>query len=67
MITGIDHIVLCVGDVERSVEWYRHYLGLVAERLDEWRAGEARPLGGLGGFWPFEPWFVAGTGHVAGA
>jgi catechol 2,3-dioxygenase-like lactoylglutathione lyase family enzyme len=39
VITGIDHIVLCVSDVERSVEWYRDHLGLAAERLDEWRAG----------------------------
>lgn len=39
MITGIDHIVLCVRDVERSVEWYREHLGLRAERLAEWRAG----------------------------
>ena len=41
MISGIDHIVLCVSDVERSVTWYRDHLGLVAERLDEWRAGDA--------------------------
>jgi catechol 2,3-dioxygenase-like lactoylglutathione lyase family enzyme len=40
VISGIDHIVLCVGDVERSVEWYRDNLGLEAERLDEWRAGD---------------------------
>lgn len=39
MITGIDHLVLCVADVERSVAWYADHLGLVAERLDEWRAG----------------------------
>ena len=41
MISGIDHIVLCVSDVERSVTWYRDHLGLVAERLEEWRAGDA--------------------------
>lgn len=41
MISGIDHIVLCVRDVERSVEWYRDHLGVDAERLDEWRAGTA--------------------------
>ena len=35
----MDHIVLVVADVERSVEWYVSRLGLVAERLDEWRAG----------------------------
>ncbi len=41
MISGIDHIVLCVSDVERSVAWYRDHLGLDAERLEEWRAGDA--------------------------
>lgn len=40
-VTGLDHIVLCVADVERSVAWYRDELGLRPERLDEWRAGEA--------------------------
>jgi catechol 2,3-dioxygenase-like lactoylglutathione lyase family enzyme len=39
MITGVDHIVLRVRDVERSVVWYAEHLGLAAERLDEWRAG----------------------------
>ena len=33
--------MLCVHDVERSVDWYRTRLGLGAERLDEWRAGDA--------------------------
>ncbi|MGI9644552.1 MAG: VOC family protein [Ilumatobacteraceae bacterium] len=41
MITGVDHVVLCVADVERSVVWYTEHLGLAAERLDEWRAGQA--------------------------
>lgn len=40
-ISGIVHIVLCVSDVERSVTWYRDHLGLVAERLEEWRACDA--------------------------
>lgn len=39
-VAGIDHIVLCVADVEASVAWYSAHLGLSAERLDEWRAGE---------------------------
>lgn len=39
MITGIDHLVLRVGDVETSVAWYGEHLGLAPERLDEWRAG----------------------------
>lgn len=41
VISGIDHIVLCVADVERSVAWYGRHLGLEAERLDEWRTGVA--------------------------
>ena len=41
MITGVDHVVLRVRDVERSVTWYGEHLGLTAERLDEWRAGDA--------------------------
>jgi len=41
VISGIDHLVLCVTDVERSVTWYADHLGLAAERLDEWRAGAA--------------------------
>jgi catechol 2,3-dioxygenase-like lactoylglutathione lyase family enzyme len=41
MITGVDHVVLRVRDVERSVQWYLDHLGLAPERLDEWRAGEA--------------------------
>ena len=37
---GMDHVVLRVADVERSVAWYRDRLGLQPERLEEWRAGE---------------------------
>ena len=40
-ITAIDHYVLQVEDVERSLAWYRDVLGLQPERLEEWRAGEA--------------------------
>jgi catechol 2,3-dioxygenase-like lactoylglutathione lyase family enzyme len=39
-ITGIDHIVINVADVERSIAWYRDVLGLEPVRLEEWRAGE---------------------------
>jgi len=39
-VAGLDHIVLNVSDVERSVEWYRTKLGLEPERLEEWRRGE---------------------------
>lgn len=38
-VQGMDHIVLNVGDVERSVAFYRDVLGLGIERLDQWRAG----------------------------
>ena len=40
VVTGIDHLVLCVADVERSVAWYADHLGLAAERLAAWRKGE---------------------------
>jgi catechol 2,3-dioxygenase-like lactoylglutathione lyase family enzyme len=35
----MDHVVLLVDDVERSVAWYRDVLSLEVLRLDEWRAG----------------------------
>ena len=36
----LDHIVLNVSDIDRSVAWYSDMLGLAAERLDEWRRGD---------------------------
>ncbi len=39
-VTGMDHVVLMVADVERSVAWYHDVLGLPVERLDEWRRQE---------------------------
>ena len=39
-IVGLDHLVLKVVDVERSVAWYRGELGLEPLRLEEWRRGE---------------------------
>jgi catechol 2,3-dioxygenase-like lactoylglutathione lyase family enzyme len=39
-VSEIDHLVINVGDVERSLAWYTDMLGLVAERVDEWRAGQ---------------------------
>jgi catechol 2,3-dioxygenase-like lactoylglutathione lyase family enzyme len=36
-VTGFDHLVLLVADVERSVAWYADELGLQVERLQEWR------------------------------
>ena len=38
-IEALDHVVLTVGDVERSVSWYADVLGREVLRLDEWRAG----------------------------
>jgi catechol 2,3-dioxygenase-like lactoylglutathione lyase family enzyme len=35
----MDHIVLDVLDVERSLGWYSGLLGLAPERVAEWRAG----------------------------
>ena len=37
---GIDHVVLNVADVERSVAWYVERLGFEPLRLEEWRRGE---------------------------
>jgi len=39
--TGIDHYVLAVADVERTLEWYADRLGLEPTRVDEWRKGDA--------------------------
>jgi catechol 2,3-dioxygenase-like lactoylglutathione lyase family enzyme len=39
-VTELDHIVLNVADVERSLAWYRDALGLEPERVDEWRSGD---------------------------
>jgi catechol 2,3-dioxygenase-like lactoylglutathione lyase family enzyme len=36
----LDHIVLDVADVERSLAWYGGLLGLEGDRVDQWRAGE---------------------------
>ena len=40
-VRRLDHIVLNVGDVERSLAWYTDLLGLAPERVDEWRSGSA--------------------------
>jgi catechol 2,3-dioxygenase-like lactoylglutathione lyase family enzyme len=39
-LTGMDHIVLNVRDVERSLTFYTEVLGLSPERVDSWRAGK---------------------------
>ncbi|MCP3787359.1 VOC family protein [Micromonospora sp. A3M-1-15] len=39
-VTGFDHLVLAVTDVERSLTFYCDTLGLAPVRVDRWRAGE---------------------------
>lgn len=39
-VTGLDHVVLVVRDVEASLRWYAEELGLAPERVDEWRRGD---------------------------
>jgi glyoxylase I family protein len=39
-VTELDHIVLNVGDIQRSLKFYTDVLGLQAERLDEFQAGK---------------------------
>jgi catechol 2,3-dioxygenase-like lactoylglutathione lyase family enzyme len=39
-VTGFDHLVLNVEDVERALEFYCGLLGLEPVRVAEWRAGE---------------------------
>ncbi|WP_327296583.1 MULTISPECIES: VOC family protein [unclassified Streptomyces] len=39
-VTGFDHLVLSVADVERSLEFYCGPLGLEPVRVEEWRAGK---------------------------
>jgi catechol 2,3-dioxygenase-like lactoylglutathione lyase family enzyme len=38
-VTGIDHVVFRVADVERAIAFYVDTLGLEPVRVDEWRAG----------------------------
>ena len=39
-VLGLDHIVLTVADVERSLAWYVGLVGLEPVRVDLWRNGE---------------------------
>jgi len=39
-ITGVDHVVFRVADVERAIAFYVDVLGLEPVRVEEWRAGE---------------------------
>jgi catechol 2,3-dioxygenase-like lactoylglutathione lyase family enzyme len=38
-VTGLDHLVLVVADVERSLAFYCSTLGLAPVRVEQWRAG----------------------------
>lgn len=40
-LTGVDHVVFRVADVEATITWWQDHFGLPAERVDEWRAGDA--------------------------
>jgi catechol 2,3-dioxygenase-like lactoylglutathione lyase family enzyme len=39
-VTELDHIVLNVKEIDRSLEFYANVLGLKIERLEEFRAGK---------------------------
>jgi catechol 2,3-dioxygenase-like lactoylglutathione lyase family enzyme len=39
-VTGLDHVVLNVADVERSLTFYTEELGLTPVHVEEWRRGE---------------------------
>ena len=41
-ITEMDHIVLRVKVVEESLRFYTQVLGMPADRVEQWRAGEIR-------------------------
>lgn len=39
-VSALDHIVLNVADVQRSLDFYQRHLGLAAERVTAWQRGE---------------------------
>src|SRR5436305_2957253 len=39
-VSKLDHIVLNVRDIDRSLDFYSRVLGLEAERVEEYRAGK---------------------------
>lgn len=41
MLRGIDHVVINVEDVERSIDWYVDRFGVGVERLDLFRSGKS--------------------------
>lgn len=40
-VKGLEHVVLNVADVERSLDFYIDTLGLEPVRVEEWRSGNA--------------------------
>jgi catechol 2,3-dioxygenase-like lactoylglutathione lyase family enzyme len=38
---ALDHIVLVVSDIEKTLEWYQRFAGLADENVDAWRDGKA--------------------------
>jgi catechol 2,3-dioxygenase-like lactoylglutathione lyase family enzyme len=40
-LTGIDHIVLLVRDIDRSIEWYTERFEVTVERYDLWQEGSS--------------------------
>jgi catechol 2,3-dioxygenase-like lactoylglutathione lyase family enzyme len=38
---GIDHVVVLCSDIDRTLAWWQHELGLEPVRVDDWRAGSA--------------------------
>ena len=41
VVTAMDHIVLICADIEVTLAWYMHDLGLQPVRVDQWRGGTA--------------------------
>src|SRR5262245_23164413 len=40
-VIGLDHVVFRCADIEKSLTFFTDDLGLAAERVDEWRRGDA--------------------------
>jgi catechol 2,3-dioxygenase-like lactoylglutathione lyase family enzyme len=39
-VQALDHLVLVVSDVERTLDWYMRHAGLAPVRVQEWRRDE---------------------------